>query len=80
MFDSILLMLGMAGIFFFITNTGNTGNEKIPNLKRQYDNDLASGNKSKALISGRAYYKAKRGNAELTIYDEQAIANDLAAM
>ena len=73
----IIMLISIAGTLLFILNLGN---EKGPDLKRQYDIDLASGNKSKALSSGRAYYKAKRGNGQLTIYDEQAIANDLSAM
>lgn len=74
----IVSILILGGIIVVIGSIGNE--KKITTLKRQYDNDLASGNKSKALISGRVYYKAKRGNGELTIYDEQAIANDLATM
>ncbi|HEX8355829.1 MAG TPA: hypothetical protein VF610_00370 [Segetibacter sp.] len=44
-----------------------------------YKNALNSGNKQEALYAGRAYYAELR-NGELTIYDEQAIANDLSTI
>ena len=53
--------------------------EFLRKLKNDYDTALRSGDKAKALELGRNYYRYKR-NHELTIYDEQAIANDLSAM
>ncbi len=62
--------------------------EKLAQLKVEYENLLNSGNKSQALNAGRAYYswlrktaKVMEGeNGSLTIYDEQAITNDLSTM
>lgn len=48
-------------------------------LKAEYDDALSGTNKSKALKAGRAYYSALR-SGNLTIYDEQAITNDISAM
>ena len=48
-------------------------------LKSEYDAALKGTDKDKALKAGRAYYSALRSGS-LTIYDEQAIANDLHAM
>lgn len=53
--------------------------KSIPFLKYVYQSALRGGDKEKALKAGRDYYGAMRGGI-LTIYDEQAITNDLAAM
>lgn len=74
----VIVLILFLGIIVLIIGAINDRNNA--DLKRQYNNDLANGNKSKALISGRAYYKSKRGSGELTIYDEQAITNDLLTM
>lgn len=55
---------------------------RITNLKKikeAYDKALKSSDKNQALEAGRRYYRSIRGG-NLTIYDEQAIANDLNAM
>ena len=49
-------------------------------LKAEYDEALKSGDRGRALQAGRAYYAALRTGSTLTIYDEQAIANDLKTM
>ncbi len=48
----------------------------IRDKKEKYINAIKSGNRIKALETGRDYYSYIRGG-ELTTYDEQAIANDL---
>lgn len=48
--------------------------------KEKYMAAIARGDKSAALILGREYYASMRSNGKLTIYDEQAIANDLSTM
>ncbi|PZF73568.1 hypothetical protein [Taibaiella soli] len=48
-------------------------------LHTEYLEALESGDKSKALNAGRRYYAHVRGG-NLSIYDEQAIANDLSIM
>ena len=52
--------------------------KKIAIFKEKYDEALRSGDKRKALEQGRLYYKSMRG--KLSIYDEQAISNDIASM
>lgn len=52
----------------------------IKRLRAAYDAALRGTDKRKALEAGRAYYKALRGKQTLTIYDEQAITNDLMTM
>ena len=49
-------------------------------LRIAYHEALAGNNKAEALELGRAYYRAKRRDGSLTIYDEQAINNDLETM
>lgn len=48
-------------------------------LKGAYDKAIAAGDRKAALEAGRAYYSSLR-DGKLTIYDEQAIANDLATI
>ncbi len=59
-----------------------SGNEskKLAALKLKYDKCLKGKNKRAALEAGRAYYSALRKGKTLTIYDEQAITNDLSTM
>lgn len=49
-------------------------------LKVEYENALKGTDKTKALQAGRSYYSALRNDKKLTIYDEQAITNDLNTM
>ncbi|PSL42804.1 hypothetical protein CLV51_11020 [Chitinophaga niastensis] len=56
----------------------NKGRKKAAEIKIKYDEALRGNGKAEALRLGREYYSAIRG--KLTIYDEQAITNDLSAM
>lgn len=71
----LLLIVIALGIYLY--RKDKTG--QVKPLEEAYRNALVAGDKQKALQAGRAYYKAKRGG-RLTIYDEQAITNDLAAI
>lgn len=51
----------------------------IAELKDAYEAAKKAKDKQRALEAGRAYYSAVRGGS-LTIYDEQAINNDIQAM
>lgn len=51
----------------------------VETLKTNYKRALKSGEKQRALVAGRRYYSKLR-KGELTLCDEQAIANDLSAM
>jgi hypothetical protein len=53
-------------------------NKDLAKLWETYNIARASGDKARALEAGRAYYSRRRG--KLSIYDEQAIANDLSTM
>lgn len=59
---------------------GNVRKKRIAALKRYYEELLQRTDKRAALDAGRAYYAALRGNHTLTVYDEQAITNDLSTM
>lgn len=54
--------------------------DKTEMLKKQYDTALRGSDKATALRAGRDYYGALRSPKPLTIYDEQAITNDLSTM
>lgn len=77
-----LLIAAVIIAVVYIAKTGSTSdsNNKLRELKQAYEKTLASNNKRAALDAGRAYYSAWRENKTLTVYDEQAIANDLSAM
>lgn len=49
-------------------------------LESDYKEALSGNDRAKALELGRAYYGSKRDNDALTIYDEQALTNDLSTM
>ena len=74
-------------IFWAIYTVIRTIGEYQQKLKKQYDNALDALRKnpsnnqlrSTALLAGRKYFEALR-NGTLSIYDEQRIANDLAAI
>ncbi|MBN8836375.1 MAG: hypothetical protein J0I09_03900 [Sphingobacteriia bacterium] len=68
-----LLLVGLiVGLIYWIS--------ALNNAKAEYHEALNGTGKRKALELGRRYYRLKRGKGKLTIYDEQAITNDLAAM
>jgi hypothetical protein len=54
--------------------------QRLNKIKSQYFESLNSGNKKYALECGRLYYSSLRGGGILSVYDEAALANDLAAM
>ncbi len=53
-------------------------NKELETLWEAYNAARASGDREKALKTGRAYYRRRRGRTSM--YDEQAIANDLNTM
>ena len=73
----ITLIVGYLLLYFFKQRT-------IKKYYSEYQNALHSGDRVNALYLGRRYYARVRGNVfgsgNLTIYDEQAIANDLTIM
>ena len=74
----ILLILIVIGIAAFAA--AGRSRKKLATLKERYDTALRGDDKRLALECGRAYYAALRSPRQLTIYDEQAITNDLATM
>ena len=54
-------------------------NRALKILWDEYQEALRSVDKSRALVAGRKYYSRRRGGI-LSIYDEQAIANDMSTM
>lgn len=54
--------------------------DRVNFLKKEYEIALEGFDKKIALDAGRKYYSALRKDTKLTIYDEQAITNDLMTM
>jgi hypothetical protein len=71
----LLIIIAVGAIYFF-----QKQKEKLRLLKEEYNTALRGKDKKRALEAGRNYYSAMRHNKKLTIYDEQAITNDLATM
>lgn len=71
---SILIIIVAAVIF------GSADARKLEALKQTYHEALKGNDKRLALETGRAYYSALRKGKTLTMYDEQAITNDLSTM
>lgn len=71
-------------IFLILAAIGGAGNKEKAKLqaklKADYDAAKTSGDKNAALKAGRLYYASLRDKAALTVYDEQALTNDLASM
>lgn len=71
-----ITLLVIVGIIIAVSNSNS---KKRKELWSAYQRALASGDKRAALEAGRAYYSRLRGG-KLTIYDEQALTNDLSTM
>jgi RNA polymerase-interacting CarD/CdnL/TRCF family regulator len=78
LFFAVMVLIA-AVVIYFIRRNQKVRKTEIATLKQVYDAALRSGDKAKALELGRKYYSVKRGGV-LSIYDEQALTNDLAAM
>jgi hypothetical protein len=74
--EILIGIIVVIGVIVYLVN--NSKSDKSQELYTAYRRALASKNKAVALEAGRAYYAFKR-NGTLSMYDEQAIANDLAA-
>lgn len=71
----VFLIVGI----FLIKYERDRGKRKAK-LKHIYEDLLKGSDKAAALKAGREYYASIRIGGRLTIYDEQAIANDLSIM
>ena len=75
--DLIVIVFGILiiGILVLSVLLHVRKNKELATLWEAYNAAKASGNRVKALETGRAYYKRRRG--KLSMNDEQTIANDL---
>ncbi|CCH54519.1 hypothetical protein BN8_03699 [Fibrisoma limi BUZ 3] len=75
-----LIFLAIAGpVIWYAIATTQKRSRQEDQLREAYHQALRSGDKALALQRGRDYYGFMR-RGKLTIYDEQAIANDLSTM
>ena len=77
MITFVLIAIGVIALLIWANISKSN---KLKELKENYDNALRGTDRKTALDAGRAYYSALRKDSKLTIYDEQAIINDLSAM
>lgn len=81
--DIILYGLGAIAGFFILRfiYRGSKGREMLrKRLTSEYQEALKSTDRQKALAAGREYYRFFRSDGKITIYDEQAIDNDMKMM
>lgn len=72
-----LIILGVLARNFYLNIQWK---KEMAKRREIYDRALSGTDKKAALEAGRAYYIATRYGNAITIYDEQAIANDLSVM
>ena len=77
-FVGVLVAIAIAVLYFYLKSM-NKSKAEIAGIKNQYDKAIRDGNKALALELGRSYYSKLRGG-NLSIYDEQAITNDLSTI
>ena len=76
-----IIGIGILALLIYIgTHVNKQKQAEQESLRKNYNDALKGTNKELALMYGRAYYRSLRKPKELTIYDEQAIANDLSTM
>jgi hypothetical protein len=79
---TVVIVLILIGYGFLVFKK----NQKVAELKNAYQEALRGTDKQRAVALGRAYYGALRSTSKIsingvpTVYDETAIANDLATM
>ena len=76
----VTLVLSIVGLLAVAGWADSEAADEIERLRIAYEEALAGTDKADALEKGRDYYRAQRGDGSLTLYDEQAIANDLETM
>ena len=78
--DVIVIVFGILiiGILVLSVLLHIRKNKELEALWEAYNAARANGDREKALETGRAYYKRRRG--KLSMYDEKAIADDLNTM
>lgn len=76
----ITVCLVLIVVFVMIWTSGDSKETEAERLKQEYESALSGSDKKAALKAGRLYYATGRKDKALTVYDEQAIANDLSTM
>lgn len=77
---AVLIAVALLAAIYLIIAGSRKAKRKTQQLKADYDQALRAGDKKKALEVGRNYYASMRSNKTLTIYDEQALTNDINTM
>lgn len=74
------IMIAGAIFAYFYSNYKEKEEKRLEEIELEYKEALKGTDKSKALRLGRIYYGSLREDGNVTIYDEQAITNDLSSM
>ena len=76
----VIVLAIFLGIMYYRNKQAEERAEYLEQLQNQYHAALRGTDKRDALNAGRMYYSALRKDGNLTLFDEQAITNDLASM
>jgi len=74
------LVIVLALVIYVAVQIDKNTNKKNQDNKDRYEEAIRSGDRMKALELGRKYYGSLRLTGRPTIYDEQAITNDLSTI
>lgn len=75
----LIMTVGMVFLYFYLISQ-EKNEERLERIQTRYYDALQGSDKSEALRLGRIYYGSLRDDGNVTIYDEQAINNDLNSM
>lgn len=73
-------VLGVIAFIALITYSVIQTKKNQEILKKDFEEALKNYDKKAALEAGRKYYASIRPGGKLTIYDEQALTNDISTM
>ncbi len=78
----IILLVAFASYlaWYYLIGEPTKRKKKADAIFQEYQDAINAGDRASALRIGRLYYQALRPDGRLTIYDEQAITNDLATI
>lgn len=76
----LIAILALIAFIVFVMKLAKSGAILRKKIEDDYRESLRGTDKAKALELGRKYYAMNRPDKKLTMYDEQALTNDLSTM
>lgn len=76
----VIILIGIVLMALRDNKDNASYREKVKHMQHLYDAALKGKDRKAALEAGRSYYSIARKGGAPTLYDEQAMANDLSTM